>query len=74
MTSPISPISPNLALLHLTYPSLTDLEGAIDKSDLLIEENQSRWPANSVDGTASSLWSLAPEEVAREQNAQMAHD
>ncbi|KAK0385066.1 hypothetical protein NLU13_7544 [Sarocladium strictum] len=57
-------------------PELNALQGAIEKVEILAQRSQSRWPANSVNvaGSASSLWSLAPDEVTKEQNAQMAHD
>ncbi|KAG5666013.1 hypothetical protein KAF25_010138 [Fusarium avenaceum] len=57
--------------------SAEDLEEAIHKVGLLWEENKTRWPPHKIPSQAPdrlSLWDLAPEEVAREQNATMVHD
>ncbi|KAF4446928.1 beta-1,4-N-acetylglucosaminyltransferase [Fusarium austroafricanum] len=57
--------------------SAEDLEGAIHKLGLLWEENKTRWPPHMIPSQEPNrlrLWDLAPEEVAREQNATMVHD
>lgn len=62
--------------MFLTTLSLADLHGAIEESETLAKSNKDRWPAHSLHGTGNgtSLWSLAPEDVAKEQNMQMIHD
>jgi beta-1,4-N-acetylglucosaminyltransferase len=57
--------------------SQSDLQGAIHKSELLREDNRSRWPPHDVGAPKNSavrLWEIAPGEVEREENAQMVHD
>ncbi|KAF4952308.1 hypothetical protein FGADI_6846 [Fusarium gaditjirri] len=57
--------------------SAEDLEEAIHKVGLLWEENKTRWPPHitpSQQPKRLRLWDLAPEEVAKEQNATMVHD
>ncbi|KAI5462524.1 hypothetical protein BGZ63DRAFT_216383 [Mariannaea sp. PMI_226] len=54
-----------------------DLQEAIHKTDLLWEENKSRWPPNDVSPQGSGrlrLWDIGLEEVAQEENSNMAHD
>ncbi|WZH43542.1 glycosyltransferase family 28 C-terminal domain-containing protein [Fusarium acuminatum] len=62
---------------HLSKEGAEDLKEAIHKVGLLWEENKTRWPPHKIPSQAPdrlSLWDLAPEEVAREQNATMVHD
>ncbi|KAH7480991.1 hypothetical protein HZ326_18015 [Fusarium oxysporum f. sp. albedinis] len=57
--------------------SAEDLEEAIHKVGLLWEENKTRWPPHIIPSQQPKrlrLWDLAPEEVAKEQNATMVHD
>ncbi|KAF4417706.1 beta-14-N-acetylglucosaminyltransferase [Fusarium acutatum] len=57
--------------------SAEDLEEAIHKVELLWEENKTRWPPHIIPSQQPKrlrLWDLAPEEVAKEQNATMVHD
>jgi hypothetical protein len=57
--------------------SRQDLQGAIDKSELLREENKARWPPhNPHTGKHSrlSIWEVLPKEVKQEEEAQMVHD
>ncbi|KAH7223552.1 glycosyltransferase family 28 C-terminal domain-containing protein [Fusarium oxysporum] len=57
--------------------SAEDLEEAIHKVGLLWEENKTRWPRHIIPSQQPKrlrLWDLAPEEVAKEQNATMVHD
>ncbi|KAF5559464.1 beta-1 4-n-acetylglucosaminyltransferase [Fusarium phyllophilum] len=57
--------------------SAEDLEEAIHKVGLLWEENKMRWPPHVIPSQQPKrlrLWDLAPEEVAKEQNATMVHD
>ncbi|KAF9779100.1 hypothetical protein IL306_002473 [Fusarium sp. DS 682] len=57
--------------------SAEDLEEAIHKVGLLWEENKTRWPPHIIASQQPNrlrLWDLAPEEVAKEQNATMVHD
>ncbi|KAF5579641.1 beta-1 4-n-acetylglucosaminyltransferase [Fusarium pseudoanthophilum] len=57
--------------------SAEDLEEAIHKVGLLWEENKTRWPPHVVPSQQPKrlrLWDLAPEDVAKEQNATMVHD
>ncbi|KAL7767825.1 hypothetical protein ACKLNR_002126 [Fusarium oxysporum f. sp. zingiberi] len=57
--------------------SAEDLEEAIHKVGLLREENKTRWPPHIIPSQQPKrlrLWDLAPEEVAKEQNATMVHD
>ncbi|KAH7148757.1 UDP-N-acetylglucosamine transferase subunit alg13 [Dactylonectria macrodidyma] len=54
-----------------------DLQEAIHKADLLWEENKTRWPPNKLSHQSKgrlSLWDIGVTEVAKEQNAYMAHD
>ncbi|KAJ4157178.1 N-acetylglucosaminyldiphosphodolichol N-acetylglucosaminyltransferase catalytic subunit alg13 [Fusarium falciforme] len=57
--------------------SVDDLQEAMHKVELLWEDNKARWPPNKVPSAGNDrrrLWDLAPHEVAKEQNATMAHD
>ncbi|KAF5543507.1 beta-1,4-n-acetylglucosaminyltransferase [Fusarium napiforme] len=57
--------------------SAEDLEEAIHKVGLLWEENKTRWPPHVIPSQQPKrlrLWDLAPEDVAKEQNATMVHD
>ncbi|KAG4264327.1 beta-1,4-N-acetylglucosaminyltransferase [Fusarium proliferatum] len=57
--------------------SAEDLEEAVHKVGLLWEENKTRWPPHIIPSQQPKrlrLWDLAPEEVAKEQNATMVHD
>ncbi|KAM0429363.1 hypothetical protein ACHAPT_006581 [Fusarium lateritium] len=61
----------------MSTSSVDDLQEAVQKVELLWEDNKSRWPPNKVPSQGNgrrSLWDLAPGEVAKEQNATMAHD
>ncbi|EWZ37610.1 glycosyltransferase family 28 C-terminal domain-containing protein [Fusarium oxysporum Fo47] len=63
--------------LLLILDSAEDLEEAIHKVGLLWEENKTRWPPHIIPSQQPKrlrLWDLAPEEVAKEQNATMVHD
>lgn len=63
--------------LLLTLDSAEDLEEAVHKVGLLWEENKTRWPRHMIPSQQPKrlrLWDLAPEEVAKEQNATMVHD
>ncbi|KKO98969.1 beta-1,4-N-acetylglucosaminyltransferase [Trichoderma harzianum] len=59
-------------------PSYTDLRGAIHKVNLLWEENKSRWPPHEVKSQknpgALRLWDMHPQEVEKEEDAQMTND
>lgn len=59
-------------------PSYTDLQGAIHKVNLLWEENKSRWPPHEVKQQkipgALRLWDMHPQEVEKEEDAQMTND
>lgn len=57
--------------------SRQDLQGAIHKSDLLWEENKTRWPAHdpyTQPNSRVSIWDIFPKEVNEEAQATMAHD
>lgn len=57
--------------------STEDLKEAIHKVGLLREENQTRWPPHKIPSQEPDrlrLWDLAPVDVAKEENATMAHD
>ncbi|EGX87993.1 glycosyltransferase family 28, putative [Cordyceps militaris CM01] len=57
--------------------SLADLQAAVDKSKLLVEENKSRNPPHAVSSErkpAMRLWDIVPAEVQQEQNQQMCTD
>ncbi|KAM0233664.1 hypothetical protein ACHAPO_006952 [Fusarium lateritium] len=58
--------------------STEDLKEAIHKVGLLWEENKTRWPPYKIPSQEEPdrlrLWDLAPAEVAKEENATMAHD
>ncbi|KAI6749155.1 hypothetical protein HG531_008102 [Fusarium graminearum] len=57
--------------------STEDLKEAIHKVGLLWEENQTRWPPHKIPSQEPDrlrLWDLAPVDVAKEENATMAHD
>ncbi|KAF5620663.1 beta-1 4-n-acetylglucosaminyltransferase [Fusarium tjaetaba] len=57
--------------------SAEDLEEAIHKVGLLWEENKTCWPPHVIPSQQPKrlrLWDLAPEDVAKEQNATMVHD
>lgn len=67
------------------HPRLDHLREAIDKAELLHEENKSRWPPNDPNrqkktGAASaaaapvSFWDIRPGELQKEEVAQMTHD
>ncbi|KAH6609697.1 glycosyltransferase family 1 protein [Trichoderma cornu-damae] len=62
----------------MSTASYADLEGAIHKSDLLWEDNKSRWPPHTVRPRKNAgglrLWDMHPQEVEREEDAQMAND
>lgn len=61
----------------LIYRSTEDLKEAIHKVGLLREENQTRWPPHKIPSQEPDrlrLWDLAPVDVAKEENATMAHD
>jgi beta-1,4-N-acetylglucosaminyltransferase len=54
-----------------------DLQEAIDKSDLLWEDNKARWPRHdprAQENQRVSIWEVFPTEVQREEKAQMAND
>ncbi|ATY63072.1 Glycosyl family 28 [Cordyceps militaris] len=56
---------------------LADLQAAVDKSKLLVEENKSRNPPHAVSSErkpAMRLWDIVPAEVQQEQNQQMCTD
>ncbi|KYK60378.1 UDP-N-acetylglucosamine transferase subunit alg13 [Drechmeria coniospora] len=57
--------------------SRQDLQDAVHKSGLLVEDNQTRWPPHSATAgpsVAMSLWDIKPMEVKTEENSQLAHD
>ncbi|RFU72470.1 beta-1,4-n-acetylglucosaminyltransferase [Trichoderma arundinaceum] len=62
----------------MSTASRTDLQGAIHKVDLLWEDNKSRWPPHPVqprkDPGGLRLWDLHPQEVEKEEDAQMTND
>ncbi|KAF5018544.1 hypothetical protein F66182_9478 [Fusarium sp. NRRL 66182] len=65
------------AIMSSGSTSVEDLREAIHKAGLLWEENKTRWPPHKVpipEPGRLRLWDLAPEELAREQNATMVHD
>ncbi|KAL7823232.1 UDP-N-acetylglucosamine transferase subunit alg13 [Trichoderma gracile] len=55
-----------------------DLQGAIHKADLLWEDNKSRWPPHTIKPQkapgALRLWEIHPQEVEKEEDAQMTND
>ncbi|KAH6985845.1 glycosyltransferase family 28 C-terminal domain-containing protein [Ilyonectria sp. MPI-CAGE-AT-0026] len=54
-----------------------DLQGAIDKVELLWEENKTRWQPHELSPQKKgrlSLWDIGAGEVAKEENSHMAHD
>ncbi|KAL6699834.1 glycosyltransferase family 1 protein [Trichoderma pleuroticola] len=59
-------------------PSYTDLQGAIHKVNLLWEDNKSRWPPHEVKPQKNPgglrLWDMHPQEVEKEEDAQMTND
>ncbi|GKU13606.1 unnamed protein product [Fusarium langsethiae] len=57
--------------------STEDLKEAIHKVGLLWEENKTRWPPHKIPSQQPDrlrLWDLAPMDIAKEENATMAHD
>ncbi|KAK4089749.1 hypothetical protein Purlil1_5852 [Purpureocillium lilacinum] len=61
----------------MAKPSRRDLQEAIDKAELLVEENRTRWPPHQVSnqqGGAARLWDIKPIEVKAEEVSQMTHD
>ena len=66
-----------LALL-ISYPRREHLQAAINKVELLREENNTRWPPHSLDKPEEdqpiSLWDIHPAELKREEVATMTHD
>ncbi|EGR52593.1 glycosyltransferase family 1 [Trichoderma reesei QM6a] len=58
--------------------SYLDLQGAIHKADLLWQDNKSRWPPHTVKPQkapgALRLWEMHPQEVEKEEDAQMIND
>ncbi|KAF7554195.1 hypothetical protein G7046_g6879 [Stylonectria norvegica] len=60
----------------MSTASSEDLQGAIDKAELLFEDNKTRWPPHQVpqQNARLRLWDIAPQEVSKEENAQMVHD
>ncbi|KAJ6440404.1 glycosyltransferase family 1 protein [Purpureocillium lavendulum] len=60
----------------MAKPSRLDLQDAIRKAELLVEENKSRWPPHPVgkQGAAARLWDIKPTEVKAEEVSQMTHD
>lgn len=62
----------------ISNSSYTDLQGAIHKVSLLWEENKSRWPPHEVkqqkNPGALRLWDMHPQEVEKEEDAQMTND
>ncbi|KAL7793568.1 glycosyltransferase family 1 protein [Trichoderma ceciliae] len=62
----------------MSAASYADLQGAIHKADLLWEDNKSRWPPHAVKPQKKSgglrLWDMHPQEVEKEEDAQLAND
>ncbi|KEY65029.1 hypothetical protein S7711_07365 [Stachybotrys chartarum IBT 7711] len=61
----------------MSTSELDDLQGAIRKSELLSEENKTRWPPHEVapkQMPTLRLWEIAPTDVEKEEDAQMVHD
>ncbi|UNI20694.1 N-acetylglucosaminyldiphosphodolichol N-acetylglucosaminyltransferase [Purpureocillium takamizusanense] len=61
----------------MAKPSRLDLQDAIHKAELLVEENKTRWPPHSVSNQqrgAARLWDIKPVEVKAEEVSQMTHD
>ncbi|KAM4065628.1 UDP-N-acetylglucosamine transferase subunit alg13 [Hirsutella rhossiliensis] len=57
--------------------SRESLQEAVLKAELLAENKEASWRANATDprqGEALRLWDIRPDEVTREQKAQMSHD
>ncbi|ODA80319.1 hypothetical protein RJ55_03277 [Drechmeria coniospora] len=71
------PVAAEKRRLTLRVRSRQDLQDAVHKSGLLVEDNQTRWPPHSATAgpsVAMSLWDIKPMEVKTEENSQLAHD